>query len=184
MLPWAAELHQKRKDSLSKDDPEARCLPPGVPRMSTTPYPWTMVQTPQLLVIVYEGGAHIWRKIFLGGRPLHDPKVEHTWLGDSIGHWEGDTLVVDTTNFNSQVRLRGSSENLHIIERFTRVDQNNILYRATIDDPTTFSKPWTVEYPFLATKGPIYEYACHEGNYAMTDILGGARKADEAKEKK
>jgi hypothetical protein len=100
------------------------------------------------------------------------------WLGDSIGHWEGDTLVVDTTNFTDQTRFRGSSENLHVIERFTRVDANTILYKATIDDPTTFTKAWTVQFPFLATTGPVYEYACHEGNYAMTDILGGARKTE------
>jgi hypothetical protein len=100
------------------------------------------------------------------------------WLGDSVGRWDGDTLVVDTTNFNGRTRFRGSSENLHVIERFRRVDANTILYRATIDDPTTFTKPWTMEFPFLATPGPIFEYACHEGNYAMPDILGGARKSD------
>ena len=75
-------------------------------------------------------------------------------------------------------RFRGSSENLHVIERFKRVDANTILYRATIDDPTTFTKIWTLEYPFRVTAGPVYEYACHEGNYSLTDILGGARKAD------
>ena len=107
------------------------------------------------------------------------------WFGDSIGHWEGDTLVVDTTNFTGKTQFRGSSENLHVVERFRRVDANTILYKATIDDPTTFSKPWTMEYPFVATAGPVYEYACHEGNYAMTDILGGARKSEvEAEHKK
>jgi hypothetical protein len=95
-----------------------------------------------------------------------------------IGHWEGDTLVVDTTNFADKVRFRGSSENLHVIERFTRTAGNTIIYKATIDDPTTFSKQWAIEYPFVATAGPIYEYACHEGNYAMEDILGGARKTE------
>jgi hypothetical protein len=109
------------------------------------------------------------------------------WLGDSIGHWEGDTLVVDTTNFSDQniffedvvegLQFR-SAKNLHVIERFQRVDANTILYRATIDDPTTFTKQWTMEFPFVAATGPIYEYACHEGNYAMPDILGGARKLE------
>ena len=99
MLPEPAKLHQHRQDTLSKDDPESLCLPPGVPRMNTTPYPWTIVQTPKLIVIVYEGGAHIWRKIFMDGRG-HDPKVEYTWLGDSIGHWKGDTLVVETVGQN------------------------------------------------------------------------------------
>ena len=142
---------------------------------------YQIVQTPDTILILVEM-VHDARIVRMNA--THAAPDVRQWLGDSIGHWEGDTLVVDTTNFNSQVRLRGSSENLHIIERFTRVDQNNILYRATVEDPTTFSKPWTIEYPFVATKGPIYEYACHEGNYAMTDILGGARKADEAKEKK
>ena len=105
-------------------------------------------------------------------------RTSAAWLGDSIGHWEGDTLVVDTTNFTDKTRFRGSTENLHVIERFTRVDAQTILYRATIDDPAAYSKPWTLEYPFRATEGPVYEYACHEGNYAMPDILGGARKLE------
>src|ERR1700686_518734 len=113
---------------------------------------------------------------------VHDPPNIRKLLGDSVGHWEGDTLVVDTTNFTNQTRFRGSSENLHVVERFTRTDAATILYRVTIDDPTTFTKPWTLEYPFLATKGPIYEYAGHEGNYAMPDILGGARLAEKAVE--
>jgi hypothetical protein len=114
----------------------------------------------------------------------HKPATVRQLLGDSIGHWEGDTLVVDTTNFTDKTRFRGSSENLHVIERFQRVDPSTILYRATIDDPTTYTKPWTLEYPFSATQGPVYEYACHEGNYAMTDILGGARKAEAEAENK
>ena len=112
----------------------------------------------------------------------HKPPEIRQWLGDSIGHWEGDTLVVDTTNFSNMTRFRGASENLHTIERFQRVDRNTILYRVTIDDPTVWTKTWTMEYPvLLSTKGPIYEYACHEGNYAMEDILGGARKMESAK---
>ena len=101
--------------------------------------------------------------------------VVRLWLGDSVGHWEGDSLVVDTTNFIDQVNFRGSSQNLHVIERFTRVDPNTILYKATIDDPTVFSKVWTMEYPFLATKGPVYEYACHEGNYALPNLMDAYR---------
>src|SRR5712692_822676 len=104
LLPEADKVYKRHKEDLSKDDPEARCLPPGVPRMSTTPYPWTIVQTPKLIVIVYEGGAHIWRKIFMDGRP-HDPNVAETWLGDSIGHWEEDTLVVDTVGMNDKTWL-------------------------------------------------------------------------------
>jgi len=114
----------------------------------------------------------------------HGPDSVRKWLGDSVGHWEGDTLVVDTINFNEQVNFRGSSKNLHVMERFRRIDANTLLYRATIDDPTTFTKSWTIEYPFHATAGPIYEYACHEGNYSIVDILGGARKEEREGTKK
>ncbi len=96
-------------------------------------------------------------------------------MGDSVGHWEGDTLVVDTTNFTSQQNFRGSSENLHVIERFTRVDAGTILYEFTIDDPTTFTQTWGGEIPLSLTEERIYEYACHEGNYALPGILAGAR---------
>ena len=153
--------------------------PPMLPVLYNNNYQIT--QTPDHVMILVEM-VHDARIVRIGG--THAPANIRQWLGDSIGHWEGDTLVVDTTNFTNETRFRGSSENLHVIERFTRVDANTILYRATIDDPSTFSKPWTIEYPFLATPGPVYEYACHEGNYAMTDILGGARKADQEKEKK
>jgi len=105
----------------------------------------------------------------------HLPKNIRQWLGDSVGHWEGETLVVDTTNFTDKTRFRGSSPDLHVIERFTRVDANTLLYRFTIDDPATWAKPWTGEYTWPATTGHIYEYACHEANYALEDILRGAR---------
>jgi hypothetical protein len=120
--------------------------------------------------------VHDVRIIRLNG--THAPANVRQWLGDSVGHWEGDTLVVDTTNFTDKTKFRGSSENLHVIERFRRVDANTILYRATVDDPNTFTRQWTIEYPFVASAGRVYEYACHEGNYAMPDILGGARKSD------
>jgi len=97
------------------------------------------------------------------------------WLGDSVGHWDGDTLVVDTTNFTNKTRFRGSTENLHVVERFTRVDDKTLLYRFTIEDPATWTKPWTGEFSWPATNERIYEYACHEGNYALPDILKGAR---------
>ena len=176
-----------RFDSVKDRPLGERCLlsfgsssgPPMLPVLYNNNY--QIVQTPENVVILVEM-VHDARIVRMNA--THAPPSVRQWLGDSIGRWEGDTLVVDTTNFTDKTRFRGSSENLHVIERFTRTDQNTILYRVTIDDPTTFSKIWTVEYPFVATKGPIYEYACHEGNYAMTDILGGARKADAEKEKK
>jgi hypothetical protein len=148
--------------------------PPMLPVLYNNNY--QIVQTPEAIMILVEM-VHDVRIVHMDGR-AHEPPEVRQWLGDSIGHWEGDTLVVDTTNFTAKTGFRGSGENLHTIERFTRVDQGTVLYKVTIDDPMTFTKSWTMEYPFIATAGPIYEYACHEGNYAMTDILGGARKAD------
>jgi hypothetical protein len=105
----------------------------------------------------------------------HLPRSVTRWMGDSIGRWEGDTLVVDTTNFSEKTRFRGSTPNLHIVERFTRVDATNLLYRFTIEDPDTWTRPWTGEYAWPAADELLYEYACHEGNYALGDILRGAR---------
>ncbi|HLK80893.1 MAG TPA: hypothetical protein VKT99_05270 [Xanthobacteraceae bacterium] len=112
----------------------------------------------------------------------HLPKNIRRWMGDSVGHWEGDTLVIDTTNFTDKTRFRGSTENLHVVERLTRLDDKTLLYRFTIEDPDTWDRPWTGEYAWPATTKPIYEYACHEGNYALASVLRGARRqeADEA----
>ena len=165
-----------------KDRPVSeRCLlgfgstsgPPMLPVLYNNNY--QIVQTPDAVMILVEM-VHDVRVVRING--AHPPANVRLWLGDSIGRWEGDTLVVDTTNFTDKTVFEGASENLHVIERFTRVGPKDILYKATIDDPSTFSKIWTVEYPFVSAPGPIYEYACHEGNYAMTDILGGARKAE------
>ena len=112
----------------------------------------------------------------------HLPKNIRRWMGDSVGHWEGDTLVVDTTNFNEKTRFRGATEDLHVVERFTRIDSRMLLYRFTVEDPNTWDKPWTGEYTWPATDKPIYEYACHEGNYALGDILRGARLAERSAE--
>jgi hypothetical protein len=148
--------------------------PPMLPVLYNNNY--QIVQTPGAVMILVEM-VHDVRIVRTDGSPHLPPNVRK-WMGDSIGHWEGDTLVVDTSNFTDKTRFRGSSQDLHVIEKFKRVDADTFLYRATIDDPTTFTKPWTMEYPFLATPGPIFEYACHEGNYAMPDILGGARQME------
>ncbi len=170
-----------------KDRPlSERCLigfgstsgPPMLPVLYNNNY--QIVQTPDHLMILVEM-VHDVRIVRING--THAPPNVRQWLGDSIGHWEGDTLVVDTTNFTDQTKFEGASADLHVIERFKRVDADTILYRATIDDPSTFTKIWTLEYPFVATPGPVYEYACHEGNYAMPDIMGGARKAETSSNK-
>jgi hypothetical protein len=115
----------------------------------------------------------------------HLPPTVRKWMGDSVGRWEGDTLVVDTTNFTEKTRFRGATQNLHIVERFTRVDARNLLYRFTVEDPGTWTRPWTGEYTWPATDELLYEYACHEGNYALGNILRGARlkEAEDAKKK-
>ncbi len=114
------------------------------------------------------------RLIPTDGRP-HAAETVRAWAGDSRGRWEGDTLVVDTTNFTHRTAFQGSSSALHVVERFTRVSADTILYRFTVDDPNTWTRPWSAEIPMIATKGPLYEYACHEGNYGLTHILSGAR---------
>ena len=96
-----------------------------------------------------------------------------------MGHWEGDTLVVDTTNFTDLSPFRGSGEKLHLVERFTRISDDTIIYQFTAEDPTTWDKPWTAEIPMTKTRGPVYEWACHEGNSEIVTILRGARVAEE-----
>lgn len=169
------------------DDPEARplaerCLlafgsssgPPMLPVLYNNHY--QIVQTPEYLMIVVEM-VHDVRVIPLDGRP-HAPAHIRKWLGDSVGRWEGDTLVVDTTNFNENVSFRGSSPSLHVVERFTRVDADTILYGFTVDDPATFAAKWSGEIPLRATDEQMFEYACHEANHSLEGILRGARFAD------
>jgi hypothetical protein len=110
------------------------------------------------------------------------PNIRH-WLGDSRGRWDGNTLIVDTTNFTNKTNFRGASENLHLVERFTRVDADTINYEFTVNDPASFTKSWTAGIPMIKTEGPIFEYACHEGNYGMTNLLTGARAQEKAAHK-
>lgn len=142
---------------------------------------YQILQTPGYVAIRIEM-IHDVRIIPLDGRP-HLAKNIRQWLGDSRGHWEGNTLVVDTSNFTDKTHFRGADENLHLIERFTRVDPETILYQFQVDDPTAFTKPWTGEAPMRRTSGPIYEYACHEGNYSVANVLRGARAQEQAAKK-
>ena len=157
-----------------------RCLhwPESGPPMLPGPYNngYQIVQTPGYVMILVEM-VHDVRVIPTDGRP-HLPRTVRLWMGDSVGHWDGDTLVVDTTNFTQKTRFRGSSENLHVIERFKRIAPDAIQYTFTIDDPSTYTQPWSAELPLVASRETIYEYACHEGNVALMGILAGAR-ADE-----
>jgi hypothetical protein len=144
---------------------------------------YEIIQTPGYVAIRYEMLSEM-RIIPLDGRK-HLPSPVRTWMGDSRGRWDGNTLVVESTNFNyaagglyelgSVTRLQGTGETLKVIERFTRVDRDTIDYTFTIDDPTMFTRPWTGRLPLVGFEGPLYEYACHEGNVAMEGMLRGAR---------
>ena len=166
-----------------------RCLTRGAPKLpGGYNNNFMILQGPGYVAILQEM-IHEVRVIPLDGRP-HIPRNMRQWLGDSRGHWEGSTLVVDTTNFRDEVRSNLyyccgiAGANLHLVERFTRVDNDTIDYQYTVDDPTTYTRPWTVALPMWRTEGPLYEYACHEANYGMSGILAGARaeekKAEEA----
>src|SRR5262249_58616924 len=133
---------------------------------------YQLVQTADPALISTEL-AHDARVTRIGG--VHPPASIQKWLGDSIGRWEGDTLVVDTTNYTPKTHFRGSSEHMHVVERFTRVDAKTIKYIATVEDPDTWARSWTVDIPFHATTMQILEYACHEGNRAIENFMRGAR---------
>ena len=143
---------------------------------------YRIVQTPGY-VAINQYRMHDMRLIPLDKRP-HLPQDVRQWVGDSRGHWEGNTLVVDTTNFNGKTGFQGSSGNMHLVERYTRVDENTINYEATVDDPTVWTRPWTMALPLRRDTEGFFEYACHEGNHALTGILSGARAQEEAAKEK
>ena len=138
-----------------------------------------ILQTEDYVVVMQEMRENDARIIPLDGRP-HLGSGMREWSGDSRGRWEGDTLVVESTNFNDKVHFNGSSTGLHVVERFTRVDDETIRYEFTVEDPATWTRPWSVEYPLMKREGPLYEYACHEGNYDARHILEVARNLDRA----
>jgi hypothetical protein len=157
-----------------------RCITRGAPKLpGGYNNNFQIVQTPDYVAIMQEM-IHEVRIIPLDGRP-HLPQNVRSWLGDSRGRWEGDTLVVDTTNyheqsaFNSYYCCRGAAANLRIVERFRRTGAEAIEHTFTVEDPSTFTMPFTISVPMSRIDGPIFEYACHEGNYGMTGILRGAR---------
>jgi hypothetical protein len=174
----------------SNDDPEVmglaeRCLmetsfgastsaPPLVPSPFGQNY-YQIVQTAKHVMILSEL-IHDARIVRIGG--THPPSSVRLWLGDSIGRWEGDTLVVDTTNFSERTHFRSSGPRLHVVERFTRTSEATIDYTFTVDDPETWASRWSAEVPFHAVSERVYEYACHEANYSMANVLRGARAED------
>jgi hypothetical protein len=169
-----------RADSWEDFSAWTRCITRGVIKIgSFYSSNHQILQTPGYVVILQEL-IHEARVIALDGRPRL-PEGIRQWMGDARGRWEGNTLVVETTNFTDKNPFRGSGESLRLIERLTRTAADAIDYQFTIDDPTTFTRPWTVSMPMTRGSG-LFEYACHEGNYAMTNMLAGARAEEAAAE--
>ena len=193
MLPSAKERNAERAakdkghefDSYANRPLSERCLM-GQERIPLLPGAnegnlLQIVQGPGYVALLREQN-HSTRVIPTDGRP-HVPQNIRLWQGDSVGHWEGNTLVIDTTNFSNRTEFRGSSEKLHLVERFTRASNDTMIYEVTVEDPTTWARPWTAEIPWTKTKGPVYEWACHEGNTMLSTILRGARVAEAEKGK-
>ena len=154
-----------------------RCLTLGVPRLSGAyNNNFQLFQAADHVVILNEM-IHDARIIPIDGGPHVDPKIRQ-WLGNSRGRWDGDTLVVETTNFSDKTSFRGARESLHLTERFTRIGSATLLYEVTVEDPATWEHPWTFALPMNRNDGLVYEYACHEGNYGMVNLLLGARAED------
>jgi hypothetical protein len=151
--------------------------PPMLPAGYNNNY--RILQTPETVAVLIEM-IHEARIIPLVARPHLSRKIRQ-WLGDSRGRWEGSTLVVETTNFTDRTNFRGSGEALHVTERFTRADEDTLLYQFTVDDPQSFTRPWSAEIPMKKVAGPIFEYACHEGNYSMENTLGAARDEERSR---
>jgi hypothetical protein len=171
MQPWAAKLTQEH---MSKDDPEANCMPTGVPRQA--PYPWRLMQSPDLIVFLFEGNIHSYRQIFMN-RKEHPKDPNPSWYGDSIGHWDGDTLVIDSIGFNDKFWFdfagHPHTEKLHVIERFNRTDLGHLEYTATIDDPGAYTKPFTMHgHSTLQPGEELMEYICQENNKDVSHIVG------------
>lgn len=172
----AADARQHPADGPENRSLQERCLSfnAGPPMLSGPYNNYVEILTFPSHVVIFNEMIHDARIVPLDERAHLPPAVRST-LGDSVGRWEGSTLVVDTTNFNGKTNLRGADENLHLVERFTRHDDRTLLYEFTVDDPTAYTRPWTARLPMTRTDDRLFEYACHEANYALVDILRGAR---------
>jgi hypothetical protein len=169
MQPWAEALTKQRNP---KDDPEAHCLPAGVPRMN--PFPWKIIQTGKLVVMLFEGNIHSYRQVFLDRG--HSKDLEPTWYGESIGTWDGDTLVVDTVGFNDKFWFdfagHPHTEQLRVIERYHRRDLGNLDIDITIIDPGAYTEPWKIKRTSVLMNGEIQEYICNENNQDVEHLVG------------
>ena len=176
MTPLADKLFKERQANLGKDDPEARCLPTGVPRRD--PYPTKIIQEKNLVVILFEGNIHSYRQIFLDRG--HPKDLAPTWYGDSVGHWEGDQLVVDTIGSNGKLWLdmagHPASDQLHVIERYSRPDFGHLKLEVTIEDPVMYTRPWKMSYITPMQEGDIIEYICQENEKDSYHLVGASGK--------
>ena len=181
--PWAAAVYNYNSKNNSKYDPEGYCLPPGGPRLMATPYPMEIIKLPdqKRIVMIFEGATHIWREIYMDGRPHpQGDNLNPTYLGHSVGRWEGDTLVVDVVGFNEQTWMdyfgHPHTDMLHVVERFSRPNKNTLAYEATYDDPGAYTKPFTVRWNInWNPTGELTEYICQENNkylQRLTDDFG------------
>ena len=158
------------------DDPESACLPAGVPRSTGLPYPFRLLQTPGLIAMLLEGNVHSYRLILMNQE--HPKDVNPTWMGHSVGKWEGDTLVIDTVGFNDKTWLDPGghvhSDKMHTVERFTRLTQNQLKYEFVIDDPVMYTKPWGWDYVLVGHQDwEIIEYVCNENNKDIEHMVQG-----------
>jgi hypothetical protein len=178
MQPWAKTLQQQRAEDIHRDDPLGKCLPHGVPRINTNGlFPFKIIQTPGLVVILYEQ-LNLFRQVFMDGRKLAGD-VNPTWLGYSTGRWDGDTLVVETTGFNGKAWLdtqqgRPATDALHVTERFRRPNFGNLEIQATIDDSKAYTKPWTttIQKSYLQLGTDILEFICNENEKDAPHMVG------------
>ena len=173
--PWAEALYNQRRATLSKDDPTGWCVPGGVPRSDAVPYPFKIVHTPAMTIVLYEA-VHSYRQIFTDGRPLpKDPNP--AWLGYSIGHWDKDAFVVESAGFNENAWLDNwghpGTEQLKVTERFLRPDFGHMNIEITIDDAKAYTKPWTVVLPLrYVADAEMIEYICSENNKDLDHLVG------------
>jgi hypothetical protein len=173
--PSAAALYQHRQDTLSKEDPTGNCIPGGVPRSDLVGYPYKIVPSPGMVMILYEA-VHSYRQIFTDGRKLpKDPSP--SWQGNSVGHWEGDTFVVESNGFNENSWLDNGghpgTEALHVIERFHRTDFGHLELKITVEDPRSYTKPFTASYVLtLQADNELLEYVCNENNKDVEHLVG------------
>lgn len=179
--PWAKAVYDFRQAETTKDDPHVRCKPSGGPRMFHTPYGIEFIDVPaeKKMFILGVGGPHTWRTVYMDGR-AHPQDLDPSFSGHAVGHWEGETLVIDTVGFNEKFWLTRegipSTSALHMIEKFTRTDMDTMKYEATVDDPGAYTRPWSGGW-YLRWQGgeEMYEYICQENNRDVEHMFGGAR---------